>query len=168
MSDINPEYVSDETKAKIAEFTARQAQYQELYNRFQDENQEALMQLDNAREELNAVLDDAKRGIRDDATRADYRQIKKLRVGNFSVAKKWSSWYIVEGFIDIIKDLNLFDAAVDEGVIKIETKIDGKLAPEFLRKNSVESNFKIVEDGKELTPAVTCPKPVAAFGGVLK
>ena len=168
MSDINPEFVSEETRAKIAEYEQKQADFSALYNQFQDVHQQQLMQLDNSREALNVALDDAKRGIRDDATRADYRKIKKIRFGSFSVAKKWSSWYIVEGFIDIIKDLNLFDAAVDEGVIKIETKIDGKLAPEFLRKNSVEANFKVVEDGKELTPAVTCPKPIAAFGGVLK
>jgi len=164
--DINAEYVSAETRAQIDLFTTEQANYQALYSQFQDDNQSALMQLDNAREAMNAALDGAKRGMRDDAKKADYRQIKKIRLGAFSVVKKWTGWYIVEGFVDIMKDLNLFDAAVDEGVIQVETTVDAKKAGEFLRKNSVEANFKIVEDGKEQTPAVTCPKPVAAFGGL--
>lgn len=168
MSDQNTEFVSDLTKNKIDDFSEKETYFQKLFADFQDEHQDALMQIDTAREAMNAALDDAKRGLREDATKADYRQVKKIKIGRFSVAKKWSSWYIVEGFVDIIKELNLFDAAVDEGVIKIETKVDGKLAPEFLRKNSVESKFKMVEDGKELTPAVTCPKPTAAFGAALK
>lgn len=166
--DQNTEYVSDLTKNKIADYEEKSRTFKTLFGYFQDEHQAALMQVDDAREAMNAALDDAKRGLRDDAVKADYRKIKKIKIGAFSVAKKWSSWYIVEGFVDIMKELGLFDAAVDEGVINVETKVDGKLAPEFLRKNGVEPKFKIVEDGKELTPAVTCPKPTAAFGAALK
>lgn len=166
--DQNTEYVSDLTKNKIDDYEEKKEAFETLFGSFQDEHQGALMQIDTAREAMNAALDDAKRGLRDDAVKADYRKIKKIKIGAFSVAKKWSSWYIVEGFVDIMKELGLFDAAVDESVIKIETKVDGKLAPEFLRKNGVESKFRVVEDGKELTPAVTCPKPTAAFGAALK
>lgn len=168
MTDINTEFVSEETKGKVDKFEEEREAYQLLYGSFHNDHQDELMRLDNAREAMNAALDEAKRAMRDDAAKAPYAKIKKIKYGNFSVAKKWSGWYIVEGFVEIMKDLNLFDAAVDEGVIQVETKVDGKKAGEFLRKNSVEANFKIVEDGKEQTPAVTCPKPTAPFGGDLK
>lgn len=168
MSDINIECVSDCTKKLIADYEARAEEFQLIFKEFQERHQQELMNIDNVREELNVVLEDAKKSLREDAKLADYRKIQRIKVGLFSVAKKWSSWYIVEGFVEIIKELGLFDAAVDEGIINIETKVNGKLAVEFARKNGIEDELRPVQDGKELTPAVTCPKPVAAFGAALQ
>lgn len=168
MSDsINADVLSDLTKARVLEFEAKKSHYDAIFQQFQDAHQAELMQLDNAREEVNASLDVAKRAMRDDAVEADYRRIKRIKFGSFSVVKKWTSFYIVEMFVDLLRERGIFDAAVDEGVINVTTHIKATLATEFLRKNSLENEFKVCMDGKEQTPAVTCPKPIAGFGGVL-
>ena len=124
------------------------------------------MSLDNAREEMNAALDEAKRALRTDAVDADYRKIKVIKTGPFTVNKKWSGFYIVEMFTELAKGCGVYDAAVDEGVIQVSTTVSTKKAEEFLRKKSLDQKFKACVDGKELTPAVSGPKPIAAFGGI--
>ena len=168
MTEDKTQAVTEDTKTAVRTFEAADAAYQSLFDTFQDEYQSALIQLDTAREERNAALDIAKKALRADAQAADYRSVKELRYGPFKVQKKWSGWYIVEMFVDLITQEGLYDAAVDSGVIRIKTEVDGNLAAEFLRSNSVEDKFKPCIDGKELTPAVTGPKPVVAFGGTEK
>lgn len=168
MKNLNAEFLSDLTKNLIDDYFLKVGTYKKLEASFQDEHQAALMQLDNAREESNAAVSAAKKAMAADAKTVPYSKAKKIIYNGFAVIKKWSGWFIVEGFVEIMKELGLFDAAVDEGVINVETRVDGKLAPEFLRKNSIADKFRSVEDGKELSPAVTCPKPIAAFGEALK
>lgn len=162
---LNEDVLSELTKAYVSDFEKKKKKYDALFAEFQEKHQDELLELDAAREEMNAALDDARRALREDAKQADYRRVKRINFGGFRIQKKWSSHYIVEMFVELIKDHKLFDAAVDEGVISVKTEIDGDQAREFLRKNSLEEQFKVCIDGKELTPAISGPKPVAAFGG---
>jgi len=164
----NDEFLSDDTKKLVALFEQKEAIFQAKLNYFFDAYGDDLTALDNSREEMNAALDDARRELRADAERAPYTKVKTIKFGGFSIAKKWSSWFIVDMFVSLVRNCGMYDSAVAEGVIQEKTEVNGKLAEEWLRKNSLTQQFRQAEDGKELTPAISGPKAIAPFGSPKK
>lgn len=166
--NLNDEHLSEDTKKLVELFQAKQSVYQSQLNIFFDRHNDLLQSLDNSREDMNAALDDARRGLRADAERAPYTKVKKIQFNGFKIQKKWTSWYIVEMFVSLVKNNGLYDAAIAAGAIVEKTEVDGKRAEEWLRQNSLTDQFRQCEDGKELTPSITGPKQVAAFGSAQK
>jgi len=164
----NDKFLSDETKDKVRRFNELQSQWQELFQDFCDKHGNEMQFLDNVREEMNTALDEAKRAVRADAENTPYSKAKSIVFEGFLAQKKWSSWYIVEMFIELARNSGLYDSALAEGVIVEKTEVNGKLAEAWLKKNSVFDTFQAALDGKELTPAVKCPKPILPFGSPAK
>jgi hypothetical protein len=160
----NDELLSDTAKQKVAKFNEFKAQWDGLFQDFCDKHSSELQFLDNVREEMNTALDEAKRALREEAEKIPYNKVQKIYHGGFNIQKKWSEWYIVEMFLEMARNSGLYDAALAEGVIIEKTEINGKLAEPWLKKNSVHDTFQAALDGKELTPAITGPKPVLPFG----
>lgn len=166
----NEELLSPETLAKLKVYEEYNEKLQDIMAAFFDNNANEVEQIESARECRNEVLDDLKQSLRADALRMDITDEKQRRVviNGFKIQKKWSSWYVVEQFVAIAQAAGMYDSAVAEGVIKVITQVDGKLAPEWLRKNSLEGQFEAAEDGKELTPSISGPKDVMPLGAEIK
>lgn len=161
---INDKFLSNITKDQVQKFEEADRKFKEKFEEFWDTHADELEKLDELREERNKCLNDARNNLREDAKHVPYQDCKKIHFHEFLVQKKWKSWFITDMFISICKNMNLYDSALAEGVIKVKTEVDTKLADEWIRKNSLEKALKPSEDGKELTPAIYGPKQVTEFG----
>ena len=162
--NTNDNVLSDATKAKVRLFSDSKTKFNGLISDFFESHGDELQALDASREEMNAALDEARRALREDAENVPISRVKFIRHEDFEIQKKWSSWYIVDMFVSMAKNCGMYDSAIAEGVIVIDTVVDGKKAEAWLKKNSLEKKFASSLDGKELTPAVKGPKPAVAFG----
>lgn len=160
--------VSQETKDKIEKFEQADQAYRTRFEEFLERHAEELLQLDRAREERNTLLTDATEALRSDAQDADIAEVRTLKYGSFAASKKWSSYYLVDSFVQIAKDAGLYDTMLEVGVLREVTEINTKLAEHWLASENLASKFKPAEDGKELTPAITGPKKVPPFGSQVK
>lgn len=158
-----------ETEAKVDAFNNADQTYKTAWEQFEQQHEQHLAYLDKLREERNAKLDDAKRALRDEAARLNIALVKFVKAGPFNVQKKWSPFYMPEKTVAILKDKGLYDTALAAKVVaeRIElAKFDEFKA--FLDKHGIASDFEECEDGQELTPAVSGPKPVPPFGSEAK
>jgi hypothetical protein len=160
---------SQETQDKVVIFEAADRVYKDAWEQFEKEMELRLITLDRLRENRNAKLDDAKRALRTEAVEADITQIKLIKAGPFSVQKKWSQFYLPERTVAILKAKGLYDAAISAKVVaeKIELAKYEEFK-QFLDKAGVVKDFEECEDGQELTPAVSGPKPIPPFGAEQK
>ena len=161
--------VSQETQDKVAAFEQSDANFKNAWAVFEQRLEQELALLDKVREDRNAKLDEARRALRAEAQELSITHCKVVKAGPFSVLKKWSSFYIPEKFVAMLKDRGLYDAAVSAKVVaeKIEVgKFEAVKA--FLTNEGVAQDFEECEDGCELTPAVSGPKPIPPFGSELK
>ena len=160
---------SDEVKAKVTAFETADATYKTAWEQFEQAAQAQLDYLDKLREDRNAKLDDAKRGLRAEALEADITDIKSIKVGPLTAQKKWTSFYNPEKLVAGLRAKGLYDTAIAAKVVmeKIETaKFDE--VKNFLKNEGIEKDFEDCEDGQEMTPAVSGPKPIPAFGAEQK
>lgn len=162
--NINDNVLAPETKAKVRLFNDAKDKFNGLVADFFAAHPDELQQMDEAREEMNAALDEARRALRDDAENVPISRVKFIRHEDFEVQKKWSNWYIVDMFVAVAKGCGMYDTAIAAGVITENTVVDGKKAEAWLKANSLQKKFAASLDGKELTPAISGPKPVMAFG----
>ncbi len=160
---------SQETQEKINAFAEAESQYKTAWEQFEQTHSAELEDLDKLREERNSKLDTARRAIREEAAEADITQTKSIKIEPFSVLKKWSSFYSPEKFVHRLRELNLFDSAKAAKIVveKVDiAKFD--TVQQFLNIEGKLKDFEDCEDGIELTPAVSGPKPVPAFGAEQK
>jgi hypothetical protein len=163
--ELNAELLTDETKTLVDSFTEIDKEYKDKLSQFYSDHSSELEKLEHLRMQRNKALDDAKQSLRSDAASHSYDDAKaRIKFGPFIVQKKWTSWYVTEMFVGLVKSMGLYKSAVEHGVIEVKTEINSKQAEEWLRKNSLTKKFEACEDGKELTPAITGPKPVVAMG----
>lgn len=160
---------SDEAKAKVEAFELSDKAYRSAWDQFEQAAQQQLDYLDKLREDRNAKLDDAKRKLREEASEADITTVKSVKLGPFNAVKKWSNFYNPEKLVAGLKAKGLYDMAISAKVVaeKIETaKFDE--VKNFLTAQGIVKDFEDCEDGNELTPAVSGPKPVPPFGAEQK
>lgn len=159
---------SNEAQTLISQFQTSDQIFKEAWANFETKHQKELEMLEALREQRNVDLDEAKRVLREESFNADITQVKFIEIGPFKVQKKESKWFIVEKFKSLLEDMGKYDAALSEGVIAEKIEVDYKTALAWLEKNSLTEKFLSCEDGKELTPAVSGPKPIPSFGAELK
>lgn len=164
----NDHLLTESTKQKFENYLEKNAVLAGYMEAFFDNNSDELAIIDAKREDRNDALDDVVKALRAEASEMDITEVQKVVLGPFKVQKKWSSHYIVEQFVELAQACGMYDSAVAEGVIREITQVDGKLAEEWLRKNSIEANFEAALDGKELTPAVSGPKEMPPLGSEKK
>lgn len=161
--------ISSETQQKIDSFEQSDAAYKAAWDQFERAHFQELEALDRMREDRNNKLDDAVRTLRTESAEADITQVKLVKAGPFSVQKRFSQFYAPEKTVSMLKDKGLYDSALRNRVVaeKIELeKYDTVYA--FLEREGVAKDFEECEDGQELTPAVSGPKPVPPFGSEIK
>ena len=163
-SNTNDNVLAEDTKAKVRLFSDSKTKFNGLIADFFENHADELQALDETREEMNAALDEAKRALREDAENVPISRVKFIRYDNFEVQKKWSEWYIVDMFVAVAKGCGMYDQAVADGIIEVNTVVNGKKAQAWLKKNALAKKFAASLDGKELTPAITGPKPAVPFG----
>ncbi len=160
---------SDETEQKVAEFQQADDRWRLAWNDFEARHQQELEKLEAIREERNSRLDAARHALRADAQEADIDDIKLIKIGPFSAQKKWSKFYIPEKLVAQLKSNGLYDTALSQKIVaeRIEiAKYDQVTA--FLQGLGLEKDYEGCEDGCELTPAISGPKPAAPLGGEMK
>ncbi len=161
-----------ETQDRVVEFENADQVYKVAVEEFETRHQQELEQLEQLREERNSRLDVARHALRQDADEASIDEVKFFRVGPFSIQKKWTSFYNPEKLAAQLKDTGLYDLAIAHGVV-IERVEVGKFeqVKSFLERQNdkdLRRKFESCEDGHELTPAITGPKPAVGFGGEKK
>lgn len=160
---------SDKVKEKVGIFGQSDAAFKAAWDSFEQRHATELAQLEKLREERNAKLDDARRALREEAVEADITRVKEIRIGPFVVNKKWHAFYIPEKLAAKLESRDLYDTATSKNVVaeKIEiAKYD--VVKQFLQDLGLVKEFEDCEDGQELTPAITGPKPISPFGAEYK
>lgn len=160
---------SQEVQDKVTDFEMSDKAFKAAWDSFEQSVRAQLEYLDKLREVRNEKLDVAVRLLRAEAVEADITKVKLIKQGPFSVQKKWSEFYAPEKFVGILKDKGLYDQAVAAKVI--EERIEVAKFPEaksFLEAHGVLKEFEECEDGLELTPAVSGPKPIPPFAAEVK
>lgn len=160
--------ISESTQTRIDAFEQADKAFRAAWDDFEQKHQQELEYLDKLREERNVRLDEAKRVMRDEAAELDITKVKFLKAGPFSVQKKWSGFYLPEKFVAMLEGRHLYDQAVAEGAVREITEVPFEKAKAFLESKGLRDDFAECEDGKELTPAVTGPKPIGGFGAESK
>lgn len=156
---------SKELQDKIDDFEKSDITFKSAWSVLEQKMAQELEYLDGLREERNEKLDLAKRALRAEALEASIKDVKFVKIGPFSVQKKWSSFYVPEKLVALLKDKGLYDSAISAKIIaeKIEVeKFD--VVKQYLKVEGIEADFEDCEDGMEMTPAVTGPKPIPPFG----
>ncbi|MDD1710160.1 MAG: hypothetical protein LUQ37_04530 [Methanoregulaceae archaeon] len=156
--------VSKETQDKIASFELADSTFRKAWDDFEQQAKQFLDYLDKLREDRNVKLDEAVRSLRTEADAQPITSVKTIKAGPFSVQKKQSMFFIPERFLAILKEKGLYDKARDEGAVVEVTEVPYSKAKQFVHDQGVEDSFAAAEDGKELTPAVSGPKPIPPFG----
>ena len=161
--------VSKETQDKNAIFEQAEAAFKASLEAFERTHELELIALDKLREDRNAKLDEVKRALRAEAVDADITEVKFIKIGKFSVQKKWTHYYSPEKFVALLKDKGLYDSALSAKIVAEKIEVAKfEQAEAFLKTEGVAKDFEECEDGQELTPAITGPKPVPAFGAEQK
>lgn len=156
---------SADAKSRIDAFTQADSAFRSAWQLFEQQHAAELDYLDRLREERNAKLDEARRILREEAMEADITQVKYISAGPFTVQKKWHGFYIVEKLMAKLEARNLLDTAFAERILvkKVEAgKYDE--VHDFLQVQGIDGAFEDCEDGEEMTPAVSGPKPIGPFG----
>jgi hypothetical protein len=160
---------SKDVQDKVTLFEQSDSAFKAAWGTFEQKMAVELQYLDGLREDRNAKLDEARRAIRADATEADITENKSLRIGTFSVLKKWSSSYTPEKLVPLLKDKGLYDGALTAKIVAEKIEIAKfEVVKQFLDNEGVLKDFDECEDGYELTPAVSGPKPIPPLGAELK
>lgn len=157
------------TQQKVTEFEEADEKWKAAWSAFETQHQAEIDRLEAVREERNSKLDAARHALRADAEGVDISEVKAFRAGLFSVQKKWSSFYIPEKLVANLKDHGLYDSALAHGIVaeKIEVAKYEQVRG-FLTNEGLVKEFESCEDGCELTPAISGPKPAAPLGGEKK
>ncbi len=157
--------VSEKTKTSIDEFSKSDDEFKKRLAAFEEAHTTELEQIDQLREDRNAKLDVAVRDLRTEAQTVPYTLTRSLAHGPFSVAKKWSSFYIPERFLAIADELGVTTKLKEAMLIKIVPVVEKMdMVKKWLEENKLVEHFVEAEDGGELTPAVSGPKPIPGFG----
>jgi len=170
MSTVKDYIPTQDTQNVVNKFLSADQKYQAAWAEFYDRHQQEIDQLDQLREERNVNLDEAGKMLRSEATRLDPTRYKTFKFGPFQVSKKFGSdsFRAVE-FVNLAKSLGFKKQMEDEGAIATKIEINQEAANEFLKKNGLEKQFATtIEPGLAMTPAVSGPKPIPAFGQELK
>lgn len=160
---------SEEAILKNKLFEEADQAYKQAWEEFETQNQTYLDRLDKLREDRNVKLDEVRRILRAEAEALDITKNKSFKEGKFSVVKKWSSFYQPQKLVAGLKDRGLYDSALAAKIVA-EQIVVAKFeeVQNFLEKHNILRDFEDCEDGEELTPAVTGPKPVQVFGSETK
>ena len=159
-----PYKITPDTQDKITKFELADATFRKSWDDFEQQAKQFLDYLDKLREERNVRLDEAVRALRTEAEGLEIIDVKSIKAGPFFVQKKQSPSYLPWRFIEILREKNLYNRAKDEGAIVEVTEIPYAKAKDFVNRLKLESSFAEAEDSKELTPAVSGPKPIPPFG----
>lgn len=160
---------SNETQACIDGFEAADQIYKQALEAFEARVQTELDHLEKLREDRNEKLSTARRLLRVEAEALDITQVKTFKVGRFTVQKKWSSYFIPEKLWTMLYDRGLLDDAIAQKIIS--TQIVTAKFPEvkaFLEKTGRAKEFEVCEDGAEISPAITSPRPLSGLGEEVK
>jgi hypothetical protein len=158
--------VSQETQKALDDFTAADAAFSERWSLFEQEHAREMEELDRLREARNAALDTATRAVR---TEADLNsKSKSFSVSGFTAQKKESKFFNPDMFIARLHERDLYDKAKTAGAIVESVEVKYAEAKAFLDREHVASDFEDCEDAKDLTTAISGPKPVGAFGSQMK
>lgn len=161
--------LSPDTNDALAEFKKADEKFQKALTDFYSDHEKEIEYLEKLRETRNKFLDATKRGMREDARAVDITETKTIKAAPFTVQKKWSPRYIPEMFVEFCKNQGIYDEAVEGGIIKIVTTVPNfKSAKSWVQSKEADDLFQQAEDGLELTPSVTGPKPVPPIGAELK
>lgn len=158
-----------EAQDKVSAFEQADAAFKAAWEQFEHQHAAELEYLDKLREDRNSKLDEARRILRAEAQEADITRVRFVKQGPFNVQKKWSDFYSPEKFIMRLRELGLYDTALSTKIIQ-ETYNFAKfdVIKNFLKMEGKEKEFEDCEDGIELTPAVSGPKPISPFGAEVK
>jgi hypothetical protein len=157
--------ISADAQAKVNGFELADRAFKTAWEKFEQEHFSDLQFLDKLREERNAKLDSARRALRSEAEEVDITQVKYLRTGMFSVAKKWHKFYIPEKLVARLEAKDLLDTAFKEKIVAQKIEVEKfETVQAFLERHRIKKDCEDCEDGQELTPAVSGPKPIPAFG----
>jgi hypothetical protein len=161
-----------DTQAMVVEFENADQAWKAAMLEFETAHRAELEQLEKLREERNSRLDEARHYIRRDAEEAPIDEVKGFKVGPFTVQKKWSAFYNAEKLVAQLKDGGLYDVALSHGVVCERVEVGRfdqiKAFLENQRDKDLIRKFEGCEDGKEMTPAISGPKPAVGFGGESK
>lgn len=161
--------VSDDTRKKIEAFEQADKLFKDEWAQFEALYTTHLERLDMLREDRNAKLDDATRTLRAEAIDISITKIRSITAGPFTAQKKFQKYYSLARTIVLLREKNLWDSAVAEGMVKEKIELEKFDALEqFLKRHGVERDFEECEDGIEMSPAIYSPKPVPPFGVELK
>lgn len=170
MSTVKDYQPSGDSQRIVDDFLKSDNAYKDTYAEFADRYATEIAQLEQLREDRNVKLDAAGKILRDEATRLDPKRYKTFRVGPFQVSKKFTSdsYRAVEA-VKLAKSLGVLKPMEDEGAIATKIEINFEAMKEFLKKNSLTDKFATtLEGGTEMTPSITGPKPIPAFGTEVK
>lgn len=160
--------MNKEIQDKIADFDKLDAQYKQAWVDFEHAHVEEIRELEALREERNAKLDELRREIRKEAERISESRIT-IKIGSFTLQKKWSDFYSSDRLVSKLKDVGLYDTALQAGIVKQSIEI-AKFdeVNNFLRSYGFDKEFEDCEDGEEVGSTITGPKPIPALGVELK
>lgn len=159
--------LSEETTKAIQDYEALDRQFKDAWSVFEQAHRTELEHLDQLREARNAALDQAQRALRSEAQDPSCT-VRSISAGPFQVVKKKTEFYDADMFIARLHERELYDAAITEKAVIERIEIDYKEARNFLKGRSLLDDFEDCEDGAEMTPAVSGPKPVPGFGAETK
>ena len=156
---------SPETAKKIDAFVQADAALKVMLTQFEQRYANELERLEKLREERNAKLDEAKRSLRDDAQEADITKVKNIKAGPFIATKKWQSFYVTDKLVAKLEDCGLLDTALSERIVAKKIEIEKfDVVHQFLERHGLLKDFEDCEDGREMSAAITGPKPITPFG----
>jgi hypothetical protein len=160
---------SADAQKKVSDFEIADDKYKTAWEAFETQNATMLAALDKLREDRNNKLDEATRALRTEAEALDISAVKRLTIGRFIVQKRWSDFYIADKLVPMLKDRQVYDHAINAKIVaeKVEVAKYNEIKT-FLKAHGLEKDFEVCEDGEELTPAVTAPKPIPTFGAESK
>lgn len=157
--------VTDDAKQKVATFEQSDSAYKAAVDAFEAAHATELATIEKLREARNGALDDAVRVLRTEAAEANIAVVKRFTIGPFTLQKRWSDFFVPDKLVPMLKDRKLYEHALNAKIVAEKVEI-AKFAEVkgFLKAHNIETDFEICEDGQELTPAVSGPKPVLGFG----
>jgi len=161
--------ITFDTHTAIEEFEKADAAWKAAWEKFETAHQAELERLEVLREERNVRLDAARKTLRNEVQELSYEDVKSVKEGRFRAQKNWSKFYSPEKFVAMIKDKQLYDDAMNSGVIAVTTTVaEFEKVRLFLEQRNLTQVFEECEDGFEKTTSIFGPKPVPPLGAEVK
>lgn len=163
--------ITPETQQAYAAFDDADTQLKQAVAAFEERHASEIRVLEELRQKRNDLLTEAKTKLRDEAQKADYKEVRSISVGVLTATKKWSNWYNPEMFEAIAREKGVYDKLVEDSIIKELIDIGPNFKKDrfenvkkYLKDNGLEEDFAAAEDGGETTaPAVSGADPVSGI-----